>query len=799
MRQDVTLAIRQLLRQPGLSLAALLTLGLGLGTSLAVFTLINAVLLRPLPYPDPDRLMTIVRGTPLDRGNVHHRDVDFLRQHVRTCSPIGAMVFGSGVNTSLTGTTTYQQDMLVSAEYFPALGIDATWGRTFSKAEDGNPPAPVVILNERFVRRMDLDPAHLPGRPIELGGRTYSIIGVLAAAHTRASDADVYKPLGRDARGGGTNLSIVCRLHPDATEATLNAELHALLPEGRRQRLFGDRATVAYSAMTRHEWEFGVYRPQLNTLLGAVALVLLVAAANTTALLLVRASGRRREIAVRTALGAAPARVAQSLIVEGLLLAFVAGVVGLLSVPLLVRGLLAIAPAFYGELASFDLDLMVIAAAAMLCLVVGLAVALPPLLEVRRVNLRDALQEEGRSGTPGRRSIWMRHLLIGAETAVSAVLLVGALLLLRTFINLMTVDTGVDSRGVITARMSIQGPQYDDAGQLVRFFEEGVRRLEASPAITDAAVAASLPAERALNLPATFPDGRALNLPPVVNWRYVTPGYFRLLGLRVVRGRGFTETDRSGGPSVALVNETFARQVYGETDRALGRLVAVHQEPAREIVGVISDTSGWSLKEPSRPLLFVPLAQVEASTIRLAHQFFAPRWIVRADRDSDRARRELETVVRALDPAQPFIEIQALDTMMTNSVSMERFYLSVLSAFALFAVILAAVGIYATYSYAIASRTTEIGVRLALGAAPRRIVMGIVGRSVAMGATATAVGLAMAAASARVLESWLFNVSTSDPVSYGAVALVLLSTVTAATLVPAARAARIDPVGALRR
>jgi predicted permease len=390
----------------------------------------------------------------------------------------------------------------------------------------------------------------------------------------------------------------------------------------------------------------------------------------------------------------------------------------------------------------------------------------------------------------------MRQLLIGAETAVCAVLLVGALLLLRTFVNLMTVDPGIDTRGVITARMSIQGPRYEDVAQLIRFFEEGVARLEQLPAIESVAVGASLPGERALNLPATFPDSADPEQVQAVNWRYVTPEYFRLLRMRLVSGRLFSGADRQGSAPVAIVNEAFAAQVYGGLDNTLGRRIGIGSE--REVIGVVSDTAGWTLGEPARPMLFVPLAQVEARVAMTAHAFFPPRWIVRA-RDVNSARRELAAVVREIDPTQPFIEIQSLDAMMLNSVGMQRFYLVVLSAFAVFAVLLAAIGIYAAYSYAIASRTAEIGVRLALGASPGGIVSDIIWRALTLGGIATALGLAAAAAGARALSSLLFNVSASDPSTYAAVAVMLLGTVALATLIPALRAAKIDPLIALRR
>ena len=351
------------------------------------------------------------------------------------------------------------------------------------------------------------------------------------------------------------------------------------------------------------------------------------------------------------------------------------------------RGLLAVAPAYYGELASFSLDPSVAGVAAALCVVMGLGISLPPLAECLRLNLRDTLHEEGRSGTMSRRSVWMRQALIGAETAACAVLLVGALLLLRTFVNLMNVPTGFDPSGVVTARMSVQGPRYDDGEQVIRFFEDGVARLERMPSIQGAAVGASLPAERALNLPATLPDTAEPNDVRIVNWRYVTPGYFNLLKIRHLAGRALTATDRAGAPAVAVVNETFARQMYGGTPQALGRRVIVSRQAPREIVGVVADTIGWTLADTPRPMLFVPLAQVEPALLRIAHSFFPPRWIVRSAQDVDGARRVLQQVVSELDPSQPFIEVRSVESLMVNSVSTQRFYLVVLAAFALFAVL----------------------------------------------------------------------------------------------------------------
>jgi predicted lysophospholipase L1 biosynthesis ABC-type transport system permease subunit len=279
----------------------------------------------------------------------------------------------------------------------------------------------------------------------------------------------------------------------------------------------------------------------------------------------------------------------------------------------------------------------------------------------------------------------------------------------------------------------------------------------------------------------------------------VTPGYFPLLKIRHLAGRPINDADRAGAAPIAVVNETFARENYGGIQQTLGRRIVVAKEPAREIVGVVADTTGWALGDPPRAMMFVPLAQVEASIARIAHSFFPPRWIVRSSLDTAGARRHLETVIHALDPAQPFIEVQSLESLMLRSIGMQRFYLVVLTAFAAFAVLLAAVGVYAAYSYAVASRTTEIGVRLALGAAPRQILWRVVSRALLLGIVATASGLGAAAAAARLLRSVLFGISATDPSTYVMVGVALVLTVLLAALLPAVRAARVDPLAAIRR
>ena len=334
---------------------------------------------------------------------------------------------------------------------------------------------------------------------------------------------------------------------------------------------------------------------------------------------------------------------------------------------------------------------------------------------------------------------------------------------------------------------------------MIRFFETGVGRLKELPGIEEAAVGASLPAERALNMPATFPDSNQPELTRAVNWRYVTPGYFSLLKIRYLAGRAINEADRVGAAPIAVVNETFARENYGGMQQALGRRIAVAKEPAREIVGVVADTSGWALGEPPRAMMFVPLAQVEPSIARLAHSFFPPRWIVRSSLDAAGARRHLESVIRELDPTQPFIDVRSLESLMLGSIAMQRFYLVVLTTFAAFAVLLAAVGVYAAYSYAVASRTTEIGVRLALGAKPGQILWSVVSRALMLGGIATAIGLGVAAGASRLLRSVLFGISASDPSTYVIVGVGLVLTVLMAALLPAIRAAKVDPLAAIRR
>ncbi|MDP1569202.1 MAG: ADOP family duplicated permease [Vicinamibacterales bacterium] len=798
-------ALRQLRRQPGLTLTALVTLGLGLGAALAVFTLVHAVLLRPLPYPAPDRVAALGRAYASGLGRLAWRDVDFLRAHVRTCAPIGVAFDGAGRNVVLDGSVLHATSRHVSREYFASLGIAPRWGRPFSAQEDAATPAPVAIFTEALVRRHGLAPEAVVGRDALVGGVPHTVVGILDAGVTLASDPEVFVPLGRHQSGGGLNLTATCRLAEAATTAALAAELDGLTAQALAEGLIQPQETRAYATTPQHEALVGSVRTRILTLAGAVVLVLLVAASNTTGLLLVRAAGRRREMALRAALGAAPHRLARGLLVEGLVLGVLSGALGLAVAPLFVNGLLAMAPPSYHRLGQFHLDATLAAAGLVLCALVGLAVSVPPLAELLRVNLRDTLQDEGARSTGGRQAGWLRHLLIGAETALCAVLLVGALLLTRTFVNLVTEPPGFDPAGVVTARMAVQGPAYADPARLQQFFEDGLARLAAEPGVEAAAVGASLPAEITLNLPVRFPDAAEPDRLDSHNWRYVTPEYFAVLRMPLVEGRTFEARDRRGAPAVALVNESFARQVFGGLPEALGQRIVTHpiradvDEPVREVVGVVADTAGFAVGDAPRPTMFVPLAQVDGALLHLVNGYVPPRWIVRgAAGNTESARRALVSSVRALDPDQPLASVQTLDALMIDSIGTQRFYLVVLLSFAVFAMVLAAVGIYAAYAYAVASRQAEFGVRLALGASPRRLLAGILRQGLLVGGVSIAVGLGLALAVSRVLASVLHGVAPTDPLTYAAVAIVLLVTVAGATLGPAIRASRVDPLLAMK-
>jgi putative ABC transport system permease protein len=810
--RDVAYAVRSLRRTPSFSLVAVLVLALGIGATTTIFGVFDAVLLRPLPYPDADRLViTVTRyergvGDSLDRAGFETvRDGATLLEQVAAESP------ANGVNLQWPGGARHLREVAVTAGYLDALGGGARLGRVFERAdEDPGAPRRLMVSHRVFARDLGGDRSLL-GTLVRLGGEPHELIGVLPESFVPAQPVDLWTALRTDDhRGAGTNLRVIGRLRSGVSLAQAAGELDALTER------YQERAPDAIrggrlSAVRLQEQIGGSLRPALLLLLGAVALLLLVACVNTAALLLARATARQRELAVRRSLGGSRWRLVRQLLTESLVLGLAGGALGVALAALALRSsslldLVSFGGAGDATVWAPRLDARVLLAALAASLLSAIAFGVAPALRSVSIRGRDreALSATLRAGagrqSSGARALALHRLLVVLEVALCVVLLVGAGLLLRSLLSLRAVDPGIDPEGVVTAQMSLAGDP-DPTGRLERY-RALLAELEASPLVEAAALTNGLPVERGLNLPIAVPGAEDAGEVASVDWRYVTPGFFEALRVPVVRGRPFTEADGAGG-SVVVVNEAFVRR-YLDEGEPLGRTIELWDlgpemaDRPREVVGVVADVKGDGLEGPPIPTLYVPLAQVPAGLLAVTHQYFPMSWIVRSRAGAD-AGRLLTEQVRALDPEVPFAAVRPMTEVIAGTYGDRRLHATLLGAFAALALAMAITGVYGLIAYTVTERTREIGIRTALGARWSATVGGVVRQAMLLAAGGAALGLAGALLLRRLLQGFLYGVEPSDPRTLAGAALAMLLAAGAAGLGPALRAARIDPAKVLRQ
>lgn len=801
--QDVRYAIRTLRGAPGFTLAALLTLALGIGANVAIFSVVDAVLLRPLPYHEPERLVRVVRRYGSEDGqSLTGRRFLFLEEHARTLSAIAANRGPVGLNLATGDTAEFVRALPVSRTYFDVLGVAPVWGSGFTLDHDRpGGPAAAILGHALWQRAFGGDPA-VVGRSIQLGGKSYAVVGVMPARLTTVPDADLFVPLqpSTTGPGGGFNYRVMARLAPSVSIDQANAELESVwsalrsaFPAELTPRT-GERtaAVVSYQEALSRD-----VRPTLLMILGAVSLLLLIACANTANLLLARATGRRREIAVRAALGASRLRIARQLLTESVLLSVAGAAVGVAIAYWLTPVILALAPAGFTNGQPVTIDARVLSATLAVAVVTGLIFGLAPALTLSAARPADAFKEGSSRSGGSRRAAWLRSALVIGEVAVCVMLLVGAGLFLQTFIRLRVLDPGFEARGVLTARMSLQGDRYVSADDVNAFFARGLERLRSIPGVRSAAVVNGVPIEPGLNLGVDILDGPAPVDDRLTDWRYASDGYFETMGIPVVSGRGFTADDRRGAPLVAVVNESFANAFFAGSS-AIGRHIKVFDsDGAIEIVGVAKDIREAGLKGPLPRLMYVPVTQAQAG-IRTSHTYFPMSWVVRAERPGIALEQQIRAALRALDPRQPLSSFSTMDEIKMDAAAGERMQMALVTAFAAVGLLLAAAGIYGVVAYSVGQRTREIGVRIALGATRGRILAQIVRHGALLGVAGVAVGSLGAIIVARSLEGFVWGVSTLDPLTFAAVPPLLVAVSIVASLIPALRTVRLDPIAALR-
>lgn len=798
--RNLRYTVRMLRKSPTFTLTAVATLALCIGANTAIFSVVDAVLLRPLPYPAPEGLamvITIWRDS-VQQAVQDGRTCEAVRKHAKS---VDAAVFSDavmGVNLSAGGGPRYVSQQRVSAGFFRVLGVAPVIGREFTVAEDreGGPRA-AVLSHELWRRAFHADTA-IAGRQITLRGDPYTVVGVMPQGFRAAAGAELWTPLrpSTTGEGEGANYTLVVRVRPGTAWKQAEAEVAGIGADVFREQPAGRTARLALTPLQEGLTE-GIRRPLL-IVWAAVGLVLLIGCVNLAILLLARSGTRTREIATRMALGSGRAAVVRQLLTESLVLAAAGGVAGVLVGFAALEGLkaLALGPLGLAHL-PVPLDGRVLAAAASITLLTGLLFGTWPAIHTTRLDLRGALALGGARGGPAGHRSRARRTLIAAEAALSVVLLVCAGLLIGTFAYLSGRAPGYESANAITAKISLQDGRYRDAAKVHRLFEESLERIRRMPGVEAAGVGLALPYERSLNSGLRLPDGETIT----TNVIYATPGYFEALRMRLLRGRLFAAQDRAGGHPVGIVNEAFATR-YLRGREAMGARLGSGKEPL-EVVGVVGDVqqaAGWGNFGPAGavPAIYIPAAQTTAGLLELVHAWFSPSWVVRATAPPRDVIAGLQAAVAATDPDLAFAGFRTMEEVRSQAFAMQKLNAVLVGALGALALLLTAVGVYGLAAHTVVERNRELGIRMALGATRARAVATVASLGVIWAALGLIPGCAAAAGAARLLRTLLWGVRPGDPSAFAGASVVLLAVAAAASVLPALRAARIDPARTLR-
>ena len=801
-RQDIRYGFRALLRNPGFSAVAILALALGIGPNSAIFTMVNAVLLKPLPISEPDRVVMIWQ-TMLQKGfdqmPVSPADyIDWKRQ-ARSFEAMAAAfaIPEYGLNISGAGEPERVSAATCSKEFLPALGIKPVVGRNFLPDEDrpGGPPA-VFLSHALWQRKFRSDPA-MVGRTLTVDGVPRMVVGVVPHELGEMLAADLWLPTAinpNSTERGNHNFGIVARLKPGVTIQQARAEM-MVIARRLEQQYPATNNGWGVTLFPMAEMFTGRIRPVLLILLGAVGLLLLIACANLANLLLARAATREREIAIRGALGAGRLRIIRQLLTESLVLAVSGGALGLLLGAWSVRLLRGVVPDMFPLMQHMSMDARVLAFTAGLSIVTGLVFGLAPAWKAARADIHTTLKESaGRSESAGG-SQRIRSVLLASEVALAVLLSVSAGLLLRSFVRVMEVNPGVRTANILTMSVTLPDVKYDTPRKRGNFFKTLVERVNALPGVRSSGAVMILPLRVSIlsfriGVNSFTIQGRPpvpQDQEPLADYRPATPGYFSTMGIALRQGRLFSEHDDSDAPRVALVNETLVRKHFAK-ENPLGRHIVLGSRPM-EIVGVVADAKLYGLDAPVEPAIYTAYMQSPPDIMGLA---------VRTDGDPGAVAAAVRREVLKLDPEQPVSNVRTIEKVLSDSLMLRRVAMLMLLVFAGLALVLATLGIYGLTAYSVSRRTHEIGLRVALGASQPQILRLVVGRGLVIAAIGAAIGVAAAFQLTRSLAGMLYGVTATDPLVFAGVPLLLIVVSVVASYVPARKATRIDPLVALR-
>jgi len=804
MWNDLKHALQMFRKSPGFVLAAVAALALGIGGNTAVFSVVNGVLLKPLSYPSADRMVNFLAPATVIANDLHNiPEYHFLARQTNLFQEVVAFD-NAGPGFNLTGGHPEQVNGIhVTEGYFRMYGAPVILGRTFTAEEDSPHGGKVVVLSYGlWQRRFSGDPA-IVGKAISLGNQSYTVVGVIGKSFAGQVEADLWVPFQFDPVSTDTNVFfyITGLLRPDVTIAQANAALAAADPEYLRE--YPKSWNPHFRVGPLLDSIIGDARNSLLMMLGAVGLVLLIACANVASLLLARATVRKREFAIRSALGAGRGRIVRQLLAESVLLSVTGGILGTALGFAGMRALLAVSPGGLPRIgehgSAIDIDWRVLGFTLVVSLLTGILFGLFPAFSVSRSDLNSALKESGNRTGTGFRQGKARSLLVAGEISLALVLLIGSALLIRTYIALHDVGPGFDAHHVLTMEMSLNGPRYQNTAGISRLLSDGLKRLNALPGVEVAAAGFWRPID--------VEDGQAFQLVGGQNdsiqkhccssaWMSITPGYLSVFKIPLLRGRDFTEKDDANAPAVDLINEAWARKFFPHQD-PVGQHIQ-HGDRMETIIGVVADFHDGGLAKPADDMLIAPIAQV-SDDYNAAYASIQPLfWVVRTHDDPHALIPAITEELRVASDGFPVAHIRTMDEIMGRSTAPQSFNMLLLTIFGAVALLLASVGIYAIMAWSVAQRTQEMGIRMALGADRSVIRKFVVWQGMRLALVGVVVGLAASFGLTRLLSTFLFGVRPWDPAVFVSAPLILSAVALLAVWLPAVRASGVDPMQALR-
>ncbi|WP_263356473.1 ABC transporter permease [Acidicapsa ligni] len=809
LRDDLKHALHMFVKNPAFTIAVVAALALGIGADTAIFSVVNTVLLKPLSYPEPDRIVQILLTSPDGEGpGASATKLHVWQEQTSVFQDVAGYDGGGGMN--LTGGIPEQvHGVHVTEGYFRVFGAPFALGRGFTRDEDrphgGNV---VVVSNGLWKRKFGSDP-HLIGRSISIANLPYTVVGVTGDFDTDPA-ADLWIPYQFDPNTSDQAHYFVAaaRMRPGITLSQVQAQLKLAAAEFNR-KYPGANQRGGFDAQLLKDSVVSDVRSSLLVLVGAVSFVLLIACANVANLLMVRAASRRREFAIRSALGAGRGRIIRQLLTESIVLALAGGILGMILGVVGVRALLASSPGDIPRIGEngvlVGLDWHVALFTLGISFLTGILFGLVPAIEASKPDLSSAMKENSKGSGGSLRTSKMRSLLVVSEVSLALVLLIGASLLIRTFVALRLVDPGFNSHNVLTAEMAMNGPNFEKTAGVAQVIREGRQRLNAMPGVVTAAATNSMPLVGGFGLPFTIVGRPQNGQPDGAGWMAVSPGYYDAFKIPILHGRDFTDNDTGGAQGVALINEAMAKQFWKKGENPVGQQILIghgvgpeFEEPARLIVGVVGDVRDGGLNRNPEPKMIVPLAQMTDGLTELNSKVAPISWIIRTKVEPHQLTAMVSEELRKSSGGLPVARVRSMEEIVVRSTARQDFNMLLLSIFGGSALILAAIGIYGLMAYSVQQRTQEIGIRMAMGADRGRITKLVVWQGMRLALAGVVIGMGAAFGLTHLIASLLYGVKGWDPFVFISVPIILTGVALLAVWLPAQRASRLNPMEALR-